>query len=144
MIRFVSALPVPGQALLTATYAFAALALATVVLLLVPAGGLLLAVAFGLAVFFGCGVGHLGLLILGVRRTTVGEVDALRDAYGEVRRELKQARDEARAILTAVESTTRSRQGQSMELGEGPAVPFQLVRVVQLGTQRGLRDGARA
>lgn len=137
MIRFVSALPVAGQALLTATYAFAALALAAVVFLLLPAGGLLLAVAFGLAVFFGCGVGHLGLLILGVRRTTVGEVDALRDAYGEVRRELKQARDEARAILTAVESTTRSRQGQSMELGEVMAEVKVLQSLVERVSVRG-------
>src|SRR5262245_45792851 len=117
MIRAVSALSIATHILLVAAYTVMALAAGAAVALLVP-GTQLLPVSTGLACFLAACVGHLTTVLLAIQRATAREVEALRTGYGEVRSELSQARSEARAILTAVESTTQSRQGQAMELGQ--------------------------
>jgi cyclic-di-GMP phosphodiesterase TipF (flagellum assembly factor) len=117
MIRTVSALSIATHVLLVAAYGLLALAAGTGTALLMP-GAQLLPVTTGLAIFFAACVAHLAIVLLGFQRATTSELDVLRDAYGAVRSELSQARSEARAILTAVESTTQSRQGQAMEIGQ--------------------------
>ncbi len=117
MFRTASALSIATHVLLVAAYGVLALAAGAGVALLVP-GATLLPVTTGLACFFAACVGHLAIVMLAIQRATAREIESLRGAYGEVRGELHQARSEARAILTAVESTTQSRQGRSMELGQ--------------------------
>src|SRR5262245_45850529 len=140
MIRAVSALSIATHILLVAAYTVMALAAGAAVALLVP-GTQLLPVSTGLACFLAACVGHLTTVLLAIQRATAREVEALRTGYGEVRGELRQARSEARAILTAVESTTQSRQGQSMEIGQVMAE----VKVLQsLVEQVSTRDAQRA
>ena len=117
MTRTASALSIATHVLLVAAYGVLALAAGAGVAMLLP-GAQLLPVTTGLAVFFAACVGHLAVVLLAIQRATSRELENLNGAYGAVRSELSQARSEARAILTAVESTTQSRQGQSMELGQ--------------------------